>query len=115
MSILESNKIDMIGIPTLHPYRVVLGISDHLAWAPTEEEGHLLLLQEKLNHYLAFIESGEMIVAFPAASEKKPVIRLIAKHPLSKVAQEFLDSASSVMTDAGIALEIELSPPATDK
>ena len=35
--------------------RAVLTISDHLDW---EEEGeHLLLLQDKLNHYLEFIES----------------------------------------------------------
>src|SRR5688572_12728277 len=108
MSILESNKIDMIGIPTLHPESVLLGISDHLSWNPAEEREHLLLLQEKINQYLAFIESGEMIVSFPAAAGKSPVVRLITKHALSKAAQEFIDAASNVMTNVSMALEVEV-------
>jgi hypothetical protein len=110
MSILESNSVDMIGIPTLHPERVILGISDHLAWTSGEEQLHLLLLQQKINHYMAFIESGEMVAAFPAAAGKVPFVRLIAKHSLSTAAQEFVVAASNVMANAGVSLEVKLSP-----
>ncbi|WP_342315746.1 DUF6572 domain-containing protein [Lysobacter sp. FW306-1B-D06B] len=71
MSILESDKVDMIGSPLTDAGIVVLGIADHLPWESGEDEQHLLLLQEKINRYLAFIESGEMVVAFPAAVGKK--------------------------------------------
>ena len=46
--------------------RAVLTISDHLDW---EDEGeHLVLLQDKLNHYLEFIESGQLAEAKPSCA-----------------------------------------------
>lgn len=44
----------------------MLTISDHLDW--DNEQGHLRTLQEKLNLYLAFIESGELLVKYPQAA-----------------------------------------------
>jgi hypothetical protein len=47
---------------------VTLTITDHLAWG---DDQHLLLLQQKLNTYLAFIESGEIHATYPAAKDKR--------------------------------------------
>ena len=49
--------------------QVVLTIFDHFEWDDTNE--HLLTLQEKINRYLAFIESRELLEKYPAAAEKQ--------------------------------------------
>ena len=57
MSVEEPAKIDFAAFdPKAGEVRLI--ISDHLDW--TEEGEHLLLLQSKLNSYLAFVESGEI-------------------------------------------------------
>lgn len=44
---------------------VTLTISDHLDWTDTVQ--HERLLEEKLNKYLAFVESGEILERYPEA------------------------------------------------
>lgn len=64
MSITESNTVD--GIATDQTTnRTILLVSDHLDWS--NEHQHLILLQDKLNAYLSFIESEQVYSAFPDA------------------------------------------------
>lgn len=53
MSISEKNLIDLI---TIENRIAVLTISDHLEW----NKDHLFLLQEKINSYIQYIESGQI-------------------------------------------------------
>jgi hypothetical protein len=48
---------------------VIVTISDHLVWDENERE-HLLLLQQKLNTYLEFIESGQLHDDIPGRREE---------------------------------------------
>lgn len=108
MSILESSKVDMWGLPKGDPDRVVLGIADHLGWEPAEEGQHLELLQEKINTYIRFIESGELLEVVPKARGRTPAIRVIGKHALSEQGARFIDQATVVLKGAGIELEFVL-------
>jgi hypothetical protein len=67
MTISQTNVIDIVGIeePT---QRVVLTVVDHLSWE--DEEGHYRALTNKLNAYLHFIESGELLKRYPDALGK---------------------------------------------
>ncbi|WP_247362343.1 DUF6572 domain-containing protein [Ralstonia pseudosolanacearum] len=110
MSIVDSNVIDMIGIPSDDLSLVVMGISDHLDWGDDTQE-HLLLLQEKINCYLRFFESGEVYDAFPSARGKRFVIELIAKYEMSdERAKEFFAAAKSVLEASGMELRYSFSP-----
>lgn len=108
MSVSEPGKIDMWGIPKWDQSKVVLGISDHVGWEQEQEGEHLLLLQEKLNTYIAFIESGEINEAIPSAQGKTPIIRITGKYPLSEQAELFIDRVAETLKDAGIELEFVL-------
>jgi len=56
MSITETKVVDIIAVPEWEPDNVVLVITDHLEWGDKAQQGeHLLLLQEKINTYIAFI------------------------------------------------------------
>lgn len=56
----------------------MLFITDHFEWGGKAEQGeHLPLLQEKINTYIAFIESGEMYTEIPGALGKHLIIRVL--------------------------------------
>ena len=73
-------------------------------WGPVALE-HLLLLQEKLNAYLNFIESGEVERKYPAAAGKKFVILVMTANEPSEGARTFLSRAREVIQSAGFDLE----------
>ncbi|HGG9734529.1 TPA: DUF6572 domain-containing protein, partial [Neisseria meningitidis] len=61
MSILEENVIDSASIEN---GILILTISDHLKW----DNEHLFLLQEKINSYIQYIESGQIFEDFGESS-----------------------------------------------
>ncbi|HEF1904183.1 TPA: hypothetical protein R9Y97_003511 [Bacillus cereus] len=64
MSILDKNKIDGIG-KSMGENKLALMIADHLDWE--NELQHLALLQDKINAYVSFIESGQIYSVYPDA------------------------------------------------
>lgn len=88
---------------------VILSIIDHLTWDQNEGE-HLLLIQEKMNTYLAFIESGQLDTDFPHLKGREVVIIWFGKYPLSEQAKTFYRLASGAISKAGFRLEFELVP-----
>lgn len=104
MTILDKNTIDSIGIRASDG-AVNLVISDHLAWG--DECGtHLLVLQDKLNSYIGFIESGEIYSAFPTATGKKLIINIYFKYPPPAEGLKFISQVESILNDIGIELKI---------
>jgi hypothetical protein len=109
MSIDQADTIDFVGIDKASG-DLWLTISDHLPW--DENEGnHLILLQDKLNAYLRFIESGEVIEKFPGAEGRKIVIDLVGKFPLSQLATSFFERARAATEEAGFRLQFRVLRP----
>ena len=79
-----------------------LSISDHLEW--DEKMEHIYMLQEKINKYLSFIESGEISEHCDNIKDKKIIINVIYKYEPSDVAHEFLEKFKSVIEEAGFYL-----------
>lgn len=105
MSIEQTNVVDAIGVDNLSG-EVILTISDHLEWVADSKE-HLLLLQEKINTYLSFIESGELLESYPDANGRNVVINVVGKYLLNKEAENFLNQIKSIVSDGGMALRFE--------
>ncbi len=101
MTIAETEKVDALG-EEISTGDVVLSIFDHLDW--TDEQEHLLLLQEKINSYLDFIETGQIQEDFPKAEGARLKIQILAKYPLSEAAEDFLAKASFATNTSGISL-----------
>lgn len=81
MSVDQTNVIDAIGIDNVTG-DLVLTIADHREWKECSNE-HLLLLQEKLNTYLRFVESGEISQTYMDAKDRSVLIDVVCKYPLS--------------------------------
>lgn len=106
MSIEQSKVVDFVSIDP-GSGDVYLTISDHLPWDHGEGE-HLLLLQDKLNAYLRFIESGEMVKEIPETKGRKVLIELVGQFPLSQKASVFFEKASAAVHTAGFILQFKL-------
>ena len=112
MSVDEPERIDVAGIDRVTG-EAILTVSDHREW--DDEETHLEALEEKLNSYLRFAESGEIVRKYPAAAGKHIIFRVVGLHPLSERAKEFYIAAGAVIERAGFRLEFELSEPTPDR
>ncbi len=103
MSIEQTDVVDAIGVDNATG-NVVLTIMDHLQWS----KEHLLLLQEKLNTYLAFVESGELITSYHDAKERNVQISVVCKHAPDDDAKSFLDQIRNIVEGAGLKFDYQV-------
>lgn len=109
MSIDQQKVIDLMGSK---PGSNVLDlfITDHLPWDKATEYEHAYKLQEKVNAYLAAIESGELFETYPEHKGKSVVINVLGKYELNGFAKKFYQKLSGVVKGAGFELKFKLSP-----
>jgi Family of unknown function (DUF6572) len=96
MSINQTDTIDIIG--TTPEGKVVLTISDHHSW---DEAWHLQLLQDKINAYLQFIESGQIFEDYPNAVGRELVVEIAIKYQPTTEATSFLEKTKDIIEGAG--------------
>lgn len=101
MTIEQINEVDAIGIDN-DSGRAVLTLVDHLDWSKLND--HLLLLQEKLNTYIRFIESGEITVSYPSAVGRPVLIDIVGKEAVPPEGLLFLDKVKKAIGVIGISI-----------
>jgi hypothetical protein len=74
-----------------------LVVSDHLQW----DAEHLLVLQEKINCYLSFIESGEILDTLPSSKDRNIQIDVITKYKPTEEALHFFGHVEAILKGAG--------------
>jgi len=102
MSVEQTEVVDFISINKETGF-VILTISDHLEWISSSTE-HISVLQDKLNAYLRFVESGEIYETYPKAKGKQILIDIVGKYPPNKIALEFFEYASNLAESIGVLL-----------
>jgi hypothetical protein len=109
MTVEQPKVIDFVST-SKERTRVYLTISDHLDWSEDDEEHHLLSLQEKIQNYLHFVESGQL-AKYRSEFKGLPVtIRVKAKYPLQGEGVKFYEAVHKIVADAGLTLEFEHAP-----
>ncbi|WP_044421620.1 DUF6572 domain-containing protein [Pseudomonas syringae group genomosp. 3] len=103
MSIEQIGIVDAIGVDK-ETGKVVLTISDHLEW----NSEHLLLLQEKLNLYIGFVENGELLEVYPDSKGREVIVNVNCKYPPDVRGMEFLSRVGSVVKQAGIGFSFQV-------
>lgn len=108
MSIEDPNTVDFLAIER-GGAKIVLAISDHWEWSQPLD--HLYALQEKINTYAGFIESGQV---WESASEQTghtipagsiPIeVRVFLKCEPPPVFFEFMDRAREVFASLGVSV-----------
>jgi hypothetical protein len=88
--------------------KVLMFIMDHLPWDKSVEQ-HAHKLREKINGYLSFVESGELVRSRPSAKDRKVAIRVIGKYPLNETAEKFYKLAAEKLSEVGFELKFDLT------
>lgn len=101
MSVEDEGLVDIIAIDKSDS--VVLTVSDHLDWSDPVK--HQSILQAKLNRYLAFVESGELLDRYPAGRGRRVKIKVVFKFAPDALALEFLSTAQKIIEAAGFTLQ----------
>src|SRR3982751_2477206 len=78
---------------------VVLTISDHLEW--NDEQNHLALLQQKINTYCIYIESGQIYDEYPKARDRRPLINVVLFHDPTLEAEVFFAKVRTLLEAEG--------------
>jgi hypothetical protein len=106
MAVDERNIIDFVSAGK--DGTVTLSIADHLSW--DDEQQHLYQLQEKLNRYMDFINSGELAEKFPEAADLRPIIKVHFVHPPTAAAKEVLSKAASLIEAERVSFTFDTLP-----
>ena len=102
VSVQDEGVVDIVSIRE-QDSTVVLTVSDHVDSSDTVQ--HQTLLQTKLNRYLAFVESGELLERYPAARGLAVRFAIVFKFKPDKEAVAFLRKVTNVIESAGFSLE----------
>jgi len=106
MSIAETDTVDGLGF---HPETGVLTllISDHLDWE--YEVAHLSILQDKINAYLAFYESGQAAEVAPDYdfATRGFGISVVMRLPVPDTALEGLRTLAAQLQHVSCVLSVE--------
>lgn len=101
MSLENTETVDAVGTES-DGSAVVLSIIDSWDWA--DQQAHLHALQEKLNAYFGFVESGQIYEAYPDASGKALRIDIVSRYPVPDAGLSFLEKAAAVAAELDISV-----------
>jgi hypothetical protein len=107
MALEKLDVVDAMGIDN-DTGDIVLTVID--AWDWEDEHAHLLALQEKINVYLGFIESGEVWDSYPKSVGKQLRIEVIFRYPPTLWAMEFLATAKQTAAQLDAVFSFETYP-----
>jgi hypothetical protein len=105
MSIEKTDKIDLLGL-NKETGNIELAIIDPLSWNNTDY--HLQLLQDKVNAYLSFIESGEIYDVYPEANNHKFKIIVYINYQPNEFGNNFIRKLGKILSDAGYGFQLKL-------
>lgn len=108
MSISETRTVDIVA--SRPDSRVVkLVITDHLPW--DELDAHLLLLQEKINTYVTFVESGQLARLKEPRIPDEPEIHIVVRSQFNPPAEaeSVLARMREFLRGLGLAFSVELA------
>lgn len=103
MSVDITEAIDMIS-ESKKTGAVQLIISDHLPWEDTG--AHIAILQRKIDRYMIFIQSGEILTMSPFSKSKPKVIQVyFMVDPPTGTATKYLSEVKRQIGKAGVGFE----------
>jgi hypothetical protein len=101
MTVSDANVIDVASVSS-DGEECILTIADHLPWGEAE---HLLSIQAKINSYLKYLESGEILNDYPKASEMRCRISVACKYEPDDQGVDFLRIVGDIVRGAGYELD----------
>jgi hypothetical protein len=105
MSVIEKNKIDAMG-KSKTANELILMIADHLDWE--NEYEHLIVLQDKINSYIGFIEARDFRETYPTDNFSGYIIEIHFQYEVSENCIKFLDTVANQTEELGVKIRVNI-------
>ena len=105
MSIEQTDVVDRAILDT-DSGDIILNIIDDASWAH-EAERHMYLLQEKVNSYLSYVETGQMTSELPDSAGRKVRIMMLFKHEPTESGLRFIARMRHILNRGGYLLDFK--------
>lgn len=105
MSVIDKKTIDSIAVTD--DEGIILLITDHLEWK--DEYNHLVILQEKINAYISFLESGQYKDIYNNEEFRYGIIEIHFKYKLTEKANQFLRTVQNQISEIGLMIQYLVS------
>jgi hypothetical protein len=100
MSISDPKSVDIIQVDQTNKITRLI-ITDHLGWIGGKpDDAHLWQLQEKVNCYLSYVESGQLDADYPDQTGNQIVIQVYGKFDRPPSAVAFYGQLKEVLAKA---------------
>lgn len=103
MAITEKDVIDSVA--SLENDRLILQLYDHLDFEGEFEKYHLIMLQDKLNTYIWYIDSKQYKDTYPQSSFAQFVIKIFFMCEPSDLCIRFISHVNDRLLKSGIIVE----------
>ena len=107
MAIDNANVIDGMAVDKSKKALCLL-LTDHLAWSGDHALGeydHLILLQEKINAYICYLETKQYEERYPEEKIETAIIEIHFASDITENCKKFLDTAQNQIRQYGIKIE----------
>ena len=104
VSKLKPSELGAIGIVDSH---LELLLVDPIGWEEEIEAVHLVILQEKINNYIHFLESKQYVERYGGKFDKK-IIHITFQYSPSDNGLAFLAAVQKVLQPTDMSLKVEL-------
>ena len=112
MSVVDNKTVDGVAL-TYDKNGIVLLITDHVDWS--DEYQHLVMLQEKINVYITFLEQKQYEEIYKGEEIAYGVIEIRFLHNLTINAKKFLQSVQNQVAELGIKIQYSVSQEEIDE
>ena len=112
MSVIDNKTVDGVAL-TDDKKGIILLITDHVDWS--DEYQHLVMLQEKINVYITFLEEKQYEEIYKGEEISYGVIEIHFLHNLTVNAEKFLESVQDQISEIGVKIQYCISKEATDE
>lgn len=106
MSVIDKETIDGIAINE-DGKSIRLLITDHIEWS--DEYNHLLILQEKINAYIAFCEEHQYEQIYKELEVEYAIFEMHFMFEPTSKAIKFLEQVQLQLNEIGIAIECHMA------
>lgn len=112
MSVVDSKTIDAVAL-TNDEKGIILLITDHLNWE--DEYQHLLMLQEKINMYISFLEEKQYKEIYRDIDITYGIIEIHFLFDITSNVEKFLQSVQNLVAELGIKIQCSISKESIDE
>ena len=106
MSVVDNKTVDGVAL-TDDKNGIILLITDHVDWR--DEYEHLVMLQEKINAYISFLENKEYEDIYRGENIMYGIIEIHFLYTLTANAERFLQSVQDQVAELGVKIQYFVS------